>query len=362
MASPTGDGSLKSNTEGQPLPPGASLDLSKKFLAEAMWAPAEAEYDIRWVAFGLAAKKDMKSFSEMSERKQEFANFIAAEIDRMLAARVYAIEESATESTLKSNRPLASTVRVSSGAGIGAVAFGVVVGGVAVVALPAVLTAIGFTSAGVAAGSVAAAWQATYGGAIASGSLFAACQSMGALGVASTAAIATAGGGGAAVGAVVGGTVAATTAGRGSDAGATLVTQTRPADTEAAAAVVHTPHDYVLSVWSRALHTAFPREFEQMQTIKSVSNGVQQTAAAVRSAVDWVRASLEKASSKPAMAAPSVAAAAPSGSSPESAGAAASPGDTAAASDASPSEPRIFTATAIDVPSQVAGPDSSLAV
>ncbi|KAJ7365916.1 Interferon-induced 6-16 [Desmophyllum pertusum] len=58
-----------------------------------------------------------------------------------------------------------------------------VVGTVAVVAAPAVLTAAGFTSAGVAAGSFAAAAQSTYGGYVASGSLFAASQSAGVVGI-----------------------------------------------------------------------------------------------------------------------------------------------------------------------------------
>ncbi|KAL3236877.1 hypothetical protein MRX96_022132 [Rhipicephalus microplus] len=53
----------------------------------------------------------------------------------------------------------------------------------AVMAAPAVLAAAGFTAAGVAAGSLAAAAQATMGGVVAKGSLFALCQSWGAAGL-----------------------------------------------------------------------------------------------------------------------------------------------------------------------------------
>uniref|UniRef100_L7LY58 Putative interferon alpha-inducible protein n=1 Tax=Rhipicephalus pulchellus TaxID=72859 RepID=L7LY58_RHIPC len=53
----------------------------------------------------------------------------------------------------------------------------------AVVAAPAVLAAAGFGAAGVAAGSAAAAIQATMGGFVAKGSVFAICQSWGAAGL-----------------------------------------------------------------------------------------------------------------------------------------------------------------------------------
>ncbi|XP_060601288.1 interferon alpha-inducible protein 27-like protein 2B [Ruditapes philippinarum] len=61
--------------------------------------------------------------------------------------------------------------------------------------LPAALGALGFTSAGIAAGSTAASWMASYGGTVASGSLLATCQSIGAAGVGAT---------GAAIGAAAG--------------------------------------------------------------------------------------------------------------------------------------------------------------
>ncbi|XP_075748926.1 uncharacterized protein LOC119172003 [Rhipicephalus microplus] len=53
----------------------------------------------------------------------------------------------------------------------------------ALMAVPAVLAAAGFGAAGVAAGSYAAATQATMGGIVAKGSLFALCQSWGAAGL-----------------------------------------------------------------------------------------------------------------------------------------------------------------------------------
>uniref|UniRef100_A0A224YM37 Interferon alpha-inducible protein n=1 Tax=Rhipicephalus zambeziensis TaxID=60191 RepID=A0A224YM37_9ACAR len=53
----------------------------------------------------------------------------------------------------------------------------------AVMAAPALLAAAGFGAAGVAAGSMAAAAQATMGGVVAKGSVFAICQSWGAAGV-----------------------------------------------------------------------------------------------------------------------------------------------------------------------------------
>ena len=60
----------------------------------------------------------------------------------------------------------------------------------------AALGAAGFTSAGVAAGSIAAGVQsAVYGGSVAAGSLFALCQSAGAIGVIGSAATAAIGGG-----------------------------------------------------------------------------------------------------------------------------------------------------------------------
>ncbi|XP_065305374.1 interferon alpha-inducible protein 27-like protein 2A [Dermacentor albipictus] len=53
----------------------------------------------------------------------------------------------------------------------------------ALVAAPVALGAIGFGAAGVTAGSMAAAAQATMGGFVAKGSLFALCQSWGAAGI-----------------------------------------------------------------------------------------------------------------------------------------------------------------------------------
>ena len=61
---------------------------------------------------------------------------------------------------------------------------GAAAGVVAVVTVPTViLPAVGFTSAGVATGSTAAIVQSTFGGAIASGGVFATCQSIAATGV-----------------------------------------------------------------------------------------------------------------------------------------------------------------------------------
>ena len=69
--------------------------------------------------------------------------------------------------------------------GLGTAAVGVVA---APVIATAALGAAGFTASGVAAGSAAAAVQSSvYGGYVASGSLFALCQSAGATGVISTA-------------------------------------------------------------------------------------------------------------------------------------------------------------------------------
>jgi len=78
------------------------------------------------------------------------------------------------------------------------VAAGLVVGGGAIIAAPIALTAIGFGSAGVVGGSIAAAWQASIGN-VAAGSIFAACQSAGAVGI-SAATSAAIGSAGAAVG------------------------------------------------------------------------------------------------------------------------------------------------------------------
>ncbi|XP_037037713.1 uncharacterized protein LOC119075378 isoform X3 [Bradysia coprophila] len=69
----------------------------------------------------------------------------------------------------------------------------------AVVAAPVAIAAAGFGSAGVVAGSIAASWQATMGGYVAASSIFATLQSVGAIGL-STAATASIGLGGAAVG------------------------------------------------------------------------------------------------------------------------------------------------------------------
>ncbi|XP_065283724.1 uncharacterized protein [Dermacentor albipictus] len=69
------------------------------------------------------------------------------------------------------------------------------VGAVAVLAAPLALAAAGFSSTGVVAGSAAAAYQATLGGYIAQGSLFALCQSWGAAGLTATAQAGVAAGG-----------------------------------------------------------------------------------------------------------------------------------------------------------------------
>ncbi|XP_068727613.1 uncharacterized protein [Montipora capricornis] len=79
----------------------------------------------------------------------------------------------------------AKTLTITGLAGVGAAAVGVI-------AAPAIATAAlgaaGFTASGVAAGSAAAAVQSSFfGGYVASGSLFALCQSAGATGVISTA-------------------------------------------------------------------------------------------------------------------------------------------------------------------------------
>lgn len=79
----------------------------------------------------------------------------------------------------------------------------VVAGAAAVVAAPVALAAVGFTSSGVAAGSMAAAYQATLGGVIAKGSVFAVLQSCGAAGIPAAAQAMVAAGG-----ATVGGGIA----------------------------------------------------------------------------------------------------------------------------------------------------------
>uniref|UniRef100_A0A131Z4Q6 Interferon alpha-inducible protein n=1 Tax=Rhipicephalus appendiculatus TaxID=34631 RepID=A0A131Z4Q6_RHIAP len=61
---------------------------------------------------------------------------------------------------------------------------GAVVGAAgALMAAPALLAAAGFGAAGVTAGSMASATQATMGGFVAKGSIFALCQSWGAAGL-----------------------------------------------------------------------------------------------------------------------------------------------------------------------------------
>lgn len=55
---------------------------------------------------------------------------------------------------------------------------GVSAGAFSVLALPYALSFVGFTAAGVAGGSLAAAWQATMGGVVAGGSLFAVLQAI----------------------------------------------------------------------------------------------------------------------------------------------------------------------------------------
>ncbi|XP_075530376.1 uncharacterized protein LOC142563671 isoform X2 [Dermacentor variabilis] len=68
-------------------------------------------------------------------------------------------------------------------------------GAAAVLAAPVALAAVGFSSTGVVAGSTAAAYQATLGGYIAQGSVFALCQSWGAAGLTATAQAGVAAGG-----------------------------------------------------------------------------------------------------------------------------------------------------------------------
>ncbi|KAH6924155.1 hypothetical protein HPB50_013076 [Hyalomma asiaticum] len=96
-----------------------------------------------------------------------------------------------------STKEILKTIGIVALAGIG-------VGALAVVAAPVVLAAAGFTSSGVAAGSMAAAYQATLGGVIAKGSVFAALQSFGAAGLPAMAQATTA-----VAGAGVGGSLAA---------------------------------------------------------------------------------------------------------------------------------------------------------
>jgi len=68
------------------------------------------------------------------------------------------------------------------------VGIGLVAAGATTFAAPILLPIIGFSSIGPVAGSLAAAWQVTYGGAVAAGSLFSIMQSvsMAGLGVATT--------------------------------------------------------------------------------------------------------------------------------------------------------------------------------
>lgn len=95
----------------------------------------------------------------------------------------------------------------------------------AVVAAPLAIAAAGFGSAGVVAGSLAASWQATMGGYVAASSLFATLQSVGVVGL-STAATASIGLGGAAVGGVTaGGIVALTNKNEKKDQGEIFQTQ-----------------------------------------------------------------------------------------------------------------------------------------
>ena len=79
------------------------------------------------------------------------------------------------------------------------IAVGATTAAAGVVAAPAIagaaLGAVGFTTAGVAAGSAAAAVQSFFGGYVASGSLFALCQSAGATGVISATTTGIIGGG-----------------------------------------------------------------------------------------------------------------------------------------------------------------------
>ncbi|XP_077493904.1 uncharacterized protein LOC144104644 [Amblyomma americanum] len=80
----------------------------------------------------------------------------------------------------------------------------VVTGTAAVVLAPLALSAAGFSAGGVVAGSMAAGIQSTMGGVIAKGSLFALCQSWGAVGL-TTAAQAACAATGASVGGAAGG-------------------------------------------------------------------------------------------------------------------------------------------------------------
>ncbi|MBH2006684.1 MAG: interferon alpha-inducible IFI6/IFI27 family protein [Myxococcaceae bacterium] len=62
-------------------------------------------------------------------------------------------------------------------------AAGIATGAFTVVALPAALSFVGFTAAGIAGGSLAAVWQATMGGVVSSGGIFALLQSISAAGL-----------------------------------------------------------------------------------------------------------------------------------------------------------------------------------
>ena len=152
--------------------------------------------------------------------------------------------------------------RAIRGAVIGAVVGGVVLSVVAVVAIPVVLTAVGFTAAGVAVGSAAAAVQATYGGFVAGGSVFAACQSMGALGAASAAAVAAVGTGGATAGVAVGGVVGAATSLKLSTRPGLLDRMRAVLRRQGPAAASQASADATgveaLAVWERARQQAFP--------------------------------------------------------------------------------------------------------
>ena len=82
-----------------------------------------------------------------------------------------------TEPSAETNYILSRKCALAMGAA------GIAAGAFTVVALPAALSFIGFTATGVAGSSLAAAWQATMGGVVSGGGVFALLQSISAAGL-----------------------------------------------------------------------------------------------------------------------------------------------------------------------------------
>ena len=257
-------------------------------------APA-ADVDAAWAAFAGAARAEFGSRDGMIARRAEIVHFMRQELIRLAAVYQHHVvvpepqpadvpipastlqadaagkagpEAGGSDASTNSGKSrTASVLRGVKFAAIGTAVGAAVLVPVVIACFPAVLAAAGFGTAGVVAGSVAAGWQATMGGYVASGSVFAAFQSMGALGAASVTAVAAGGAGGAATGMLVGGVAAAATGGVAASSSQHApplaltdapVALAQPSPSASSSAV--RPIDEVLEeLWERALRAAFPQ-------------------------------------------------------------------------------------------------------